>query len=79
VFLENALLGIAHEPSPPERMVWELLDGEHSVQDIAAEIACAFHLARSQSLAAVTMFTDKLLLIGCLEISQISETMPRAA
>jgi hypothetical protein len=79
VFLGNALFGIAHEPSPPERMVWELLDGEHLVQDIAAEIADAFHLARSQSLAAVTIFTDKLLLMGCLEVLQMSESLPRAA
>ncbi len=67
VFVENPSSGFSHALNPPERMIWELLDGEHSVCDIAAEVGSAFKVSSDQSLADVSTFICKLTLMGCLD------------
>ena len=67
VFVVNPDKTARQQLNGPEQVVWELLDGDHSISDIAKEVATRLRLPSSQAVAAVSNFVERLRTRGYLK------------
>lgn len=49
--------------------IWELMDGERSIDDIGAQLALEYRVAPSVALAGVLRFVDELSSKGLVDVS----------
>jgi hypothetical protein len=55
-------------------LVWRQLDGQRSVEDVAADVARRFEIPPEQALADVREFVDEIVREGLLVLSPMEET-----